>query len=87
MNRNSDVSNLRANTSTELVWRCFLLLEHLDINIKSCSIISYLRDIFQIATSDINRKFRVLPATTHLAWDKDEEVIRLSSDIISTPPE
>jgi len=54
--------------------RCFLLLEQFDINIKPCSILFYLRDIFQNTILNLNRKSIALPATTHLAWDNDNEL-------------
>jgi len=82
LNRIPNVSDLCANTSTELVWRCFLLLRQFDTNTKPSAMISYLQEIFKNATSNMKRQFIVLPATTHLAWDKDKGVIYLSSTAV-----
>lgn len=80
LNRIPDLSKLCANTPTELVLRCFLLLEKIDINTEPSSIVSYLQKYFGKTTSGL--KFFVLPAITHLACDKDGEVIYLASTTV-----
>ena len=45
LNRIPNVSDLCANTSTELVWRCFLLSRQFDTNTKPSAIMSYLQEV------------------------------------------